>query len=111
MGARLREHSVEMLRCSAFQPRVGAICTPFSEPGVIVHETLCNEIGKLHRTAHLPDILALRQLSKIFGHCDDPALPFHPVCGCGISSCSVLKYWLENEELEVAMSEKSTDVL
>ena len=47
------------------------------------------------------DILALKHISRIFGHCNNPALPFCPVCGCGISSCSVLKYWLWNEKQEV----------
>ena len=48
-----------------------------------------------------PDILALKHVSRIFGHCNNPALPFCPVCGCGISSYSVPKYWLENEKQEV----------
>ena len=48
-----------------------------------------------------PDILALKHVSRIFGHCNNLALPFCPVCGCGISSCSALKYWLENEKQEV----------
>ena len=43
------------------------------------------------------DILALKHVSRIFEHCNNPALPFCPVRVCGISSCSVLKYWLENE--------------
>ena len=47
------------------------------------------------------DILALKHVSRIFGHCNNPALPFCLVCGYGISSCSVLKYWLENEKQEV----------
>ena len=47
------------------------------------------------------DILALKHDSRILGHCNNPALPFCPVCGCGISSCSVLKYWLGNEKQEV----------
>ena len=48
-----------------------------------------------------PDILALKHISRIFGHCNNPALPFCMVCGCDISSCSVLKYWLQNEKQEV----------
>ena len=47
------------------------------------------------------DILALKHVSRILGHRNNPALPFCPVCGRGISSCSVLKYWLENEEQEM----------
>ena len=47
------------------------------------------------------DIIALRHVSRIFGHCNNPALPLCMVCGHGISSCSVLKYWLENEKHEV----------
>ena len=47
------------------------------------------------------DILALKHVSRIFGHCNDPALPFCPVCGRGLSSCSVLKYWLGNEKQEL----------
>ena len=38
---------------------------------------------------------------RIIGHCNNPALPFCLVCGRGISSCSVLKYWLENGKQEV----------
>ena len=47
------------------------------------------------------DILSLKHVSRIIGHCNNPALPFCPVCGCGISSCSVLKYWLRNEKQEL----------
>ena len=50
---------------------------------------------------HPSDILALKHVGRIFGHCNNPALPFCPVCGYGISSCSVLKYWLEKEKQEV----------
>ena len=48
-----------------------------------------------------PDIVALGHFSRIFGHCNNPALPFRLVCGRGISCCSVLKYWLGNEKQEV----------
>ena len=51
--------------------------------------------------APFPDFLALNHVSRIFGHCNIPALPFCLVCGRGISSCSVLKYWLGNEKQEV----------
>ena len=44
------------------------------------------------------DILALKQGSIIVGHCNNPAMLFCLVCGDGISSCSVLKYWLGNEK-------------
>ena len=47
------------------------------------------------------DILTIKHVSRIIGHCDNPALPFCPVCGPVISSCSMLKYWLENEKQEV----------
>ena len=50
----------------------------------------------------LAEVLALKYGSRILGHCNNPALPVCPVCGCGISSCSVLKYWLENEKQEVS---------
>ena len=46
-------------------------------------------------------ILALKHISRIFGHCNYSALPFCPVCGCGISFCSVLKCGFENEKQEV----------
>ena len=47
------------------------------------------------------DILTLKQLSRIIRHCTNPAPPFCLVCGCGISSCSVLKYWLGSGKQEV----------
>ena len=60
------------------------------------------------------DILAPKHVSRILEHCINPALPFCPVWVCGTSSCSVLKYRLENQKQEVlgvAMSENPTDVL
>ena len=44
------------------------------------------------------DILALKYDSRILGHCNNPAPLLGPVCGCGISSRSKLKYWLGNEK-------------
>ena len=37
----------------------------------------------------------------IAGMYQKSALSFHPVCGCRLSSCSVLKNWLENVKQEV----------
>ena len=51
-----------------------------------------------HRGA---DILTLKHISRILGHFNNPALPFCPVCGRGISFWSMLKYSLENEKQEV----------
>ena len=47
------------------------------------------------------DILALKHLSRILGHCNNPALPFCLFCGRGIFSFSVLKHWLWCEKQEV----------
>ena len=45
------------------------------------------------------DSLALMHVSRSFGHCT--AFLSCLVCGRGISSCSMLKYWLEHEKQEV----------
>ena len=57
-----------------------------------------------YRSLSDADILALKHVSKILGHCNNPALPSSPVCVRGISSCSVLKYWLGNEKQEVLLN-------
>ena len=63
------------------------------------------------------DILALKHISRIFGHYNKPALPFYPVCGCGPSSappvhCSNTDLKMRNKKCWViAMSENSTDML
>ena len=42
-----------------------------------------------------------KHISRILGHCNDPALTFCPVCGRGISSRSMVKYCFENEKQQV----------
>ena len=43
-------------------------------------------------SAAVVDILALKHVSRILGHCKNLALPFSLVFGHGISCCSMLKY-------------------
>ena len=63
-----------------------------------------------------PDILTLKHVSRILGHCNNPALPFCPGCGVGIASppvkCSKTGLEMRNKKCwVVAMSENPADVL
>ena len=60
-------------------------------------------VSFLRRPTYNSDILDVTHVSRIFRHCNNPELPFWLVCGCVISSCSVLKYGLGNEKEDVLM--------